>query len=207
MDYCGWYFPELKDSNVECHDVTYMTQIIHDSSTKNKREIPNPKTNLYWGCAFGIRTYFKNSREWKLISSRKSNGLRLERLVFKRVSQNYYLVADAYDGEYIERCTRDFLSSCSGQFKDPIQVNNATIGIGGNSKLLAYTRHDGLMDFQITDSFLNTDQKKRSVIILACYSRNYFSSHLLKANVNPLVWTTGLMCPEAYTVHDATTYR
>ena len=47
------------------------------------------------------------------------------------------------------------------------------------------------------------DHKKRDVIILACYSKNYFQPHLEKANVNSLVWTTGLMAPEAYTIHDA----
>jgi len=60
------------------------------------------------------------------------------------------------------------------------------------------------MDFQLTESY-NTDNKKRDVIILACYSKNYFSAHLKNANVNPLVWTTGLMAPEAYTIHDAIT--
>jgi len=25
----------------------------------------DPARNLYWGAAFGVRTYFKNSRDWK----------------------------------------------------------------------------------------------------------------------------------------------
>jgi len=41
------------------------------------------------------------------------------------------------------------------------------------------------------------------VIILACYSKSYFSQHLKQANINPLVWSAGLMSPEAYTIHDA----
>lgn len=61
------------------------------------------------------------------------------------------------------------------------------------------------MDFQLSDSYQNTDNIKRDVIILACYSKKYFTPHLRSANVNPLVWTTGLMCPEAYTIHDAIT--
>ncbi len=61
------------------------------------------------------------------------------------------------------------------------------------------------MDFQLTEKFQNSDNSKRDVIILACYSKEFFSPHLKAANVNPLVWTTGLMCPEAYTVHDAIT--
>lgn len=61
------------------------------------------------------------------------------------------------------------------------------------------------MDFQLTETYQNTDNKKRDVIILACFSKKYFSPHLELANINPLVWTTGLMCPEAYTIHDAIT--
>jgi hypothetical protein len=71
--------------------------------------------------------------------------------------------------------------------------------------LLAYIGHDGLMDFQLDEAFVNSDKKKRDVIILACYSKSFFSTHLQNANVNPLVWTSGLMCPEAYTLHDAIT--
>jgi hypothetical protein len=59
------------------------------------------------------------------------------------------------------------------------------------------------MDFQLSETFINTDNKKRDIIILACYSKRYFSPYLEAANVNPLVWTTHLMAPEAYTLHDA----
>lgn len=163
----------------------------------------DPDNNLYWGCGFGIRTYFKKSKEWKLVKTQQSDSIVLERLVFKHAIKNCYLIADAYDGQYIEQCTLAFLSACSGQLKDTIQINNSTIGIAGNSGLVGYIGHDGLMDFQLTETYSNTDNKKRNVIILACYSKRYFSPKLASANVNPLVWTTGLMCPEAYTIHDA----
>jgi hypothetical protein len=165
----------------------------------------DPFNNLYWGCAFGIRTYFKNSTEWKLVKSQKIDTLLMERIVFKHVTKNYYLVADAYNGKYIKHCTEEFLRSSSGLLKDTIHVNNKTIGIAGNAKLVSYIGHDGLMDFKLTETFQNTDNKKRDVIILACYSKSYFTSHLKAANVTPLVWTTGLMCTEAYTIHDAIT--
>lgn len=163
----------------------------------------DPNNNLYWGCGYGIRTYFKKSMEWKLLKTQKLDSIRLERLVFKHVSKNFYLVADAYDGQYIKQCTIDFLNSSCGRDKDTLTVENKTIGIAGNSKLLAYIGHDGLMDFQIFDTFPNTDNLKRDIIILACVSKDYFSPYVYESNVNPLVWTTGLMCPEAYTVHDA----
>jgi hypothetical protein len=165
----------------------------------------DPDNNLYWGCAFGIRSYFKNSKEWQLISIAKKDQIRLERLVFKHVTKPCYLIADAYDGQYIEQCTKDFFYSSAGQLAETMQIENNTIGILGNAKLLAYIGHNGLMDFQLSESIRNSDKKKRDVIILACISKNYFAPHLSKANINPLVWTTGLMCPEAYTLHDAIT--
>lgn len=165
----------------------------------------DPNNNLYWGCGFGIRTYFKNSKEWKFIKTQKADSIILERIVFQYVTKGYYLVADAYNGKYIKQCTKDFLSSSCGQLKDTLNINNTSIGISGNALLVAYIGHDGLMDFQLTESYKNTDNKKRDLIILACYSKSYFSPLLSKANVNPLVWTTGLMTPESYTIHDAIT--
>jgi hypothetical protein len=129
----------------------------------------------------------------------------LERLVFKHKIKKYYLVADAYDGQYIKQCTIDFLRSCSGQVKDTLQINGVKIGINGNGKLMAYIGHDGLMDFSLQERFQNTDSLKRDAIILSCKSKKYFTPHLAPTRANPLVWTTGLMCPEAYTLHDALT--
>lgn len=163
----------------------------------------NPNTNLYWGCGFGIRTFFKKSKEWIFLEARKVDSIRPERLVFKHVSKPFYLVADAYDGKYIRECTIDFLRSSSGEWKDSLQISNKTLGVAGNANLIVYIGHDGLMDFSLQESFRNNDKRKRDVAILACYSKRFFSPHLRSANVNPVLWTTHLMCPEAYTIHDA----
>lgn len=163
----------------------------------------DPNSNLYWGCGYGIRTYFKKSAEWQFLQSKKVNDVILERLVFKLATKNIYLIADAYDGQYIKQCTEDFLHSACGKMSDTYPVGDKQIGMHGNAQMLAYIGHDGLMDFELSDTFVNSDNKKRDVIILACYSKHYFSKHLKAAQVNPLVWSTNLMAPEAYTVHDA----
>lgn len=163
----------------------------------------DPDNNLYWGGDFGVRTFFKKSKEWKLIKKEKVNNFILERLIFKNIFNNYYLIADAYDGKYIRQTTIDFLNSCSGQLKDTLHVNHSIIGFDGNAGLLAYIGHDGLMDFRLPDSFKNVDGKSRDCIILACVSKKYFGGFINSAKAYPLVWTTGLMCPEAYTLHDA----
>ncbi|NHN27895.1 hypothetical protein FIA58_019635 [Flavobacterium jejuense] len=163
----------------------------------------DPKNNLYWGCAFGVKTYFKKSTSWKLIKTIAIDSVKMERLVFKHVTQDNYIVADAYNGKFIKQCTIDFLKSCSGQLKDAIVVGDKTLGINGNSNLVGYIGHDGLMDFKIHEEIKNTDNKERDCITLACYSKRFFSSDMNEAKSKPLVWTTGLMCPEAYSIHDA----
>jgi hypothetical protein len=163
----------------------------------------NPNANLYWGCGYGIRSFFKKSKEWTFLKTEKVDSMVMERVIFKHVSRNVYLVADAYNGKHIKTCTEDFLRSCSGKRKDSILVNYMKVGLYGNADLLAYIGHDGLMDFRLTETFANTDGKKRDCIILACISKSYFAPHLKQTQANPLVWTTGLMCPEAYTLHDA----
>jgi hypothetical protein len=162
-------------------------------------------SNLYWGCDDGVRSYFKRSNEWTLLRRYRLDSTRLERLVFQHKISRYFLIADAYDGRAIKQCTIDFLRSCAGQTKDTIHIRGAVAGINGNSRVIAYIGHDGLMDFRLSDDFQNRDGIKRDAIILACISKKYFAPFLRSTGANPLIWTTGLMCPEAYTLHDALT--
>lgn len=127
----------------------------------------------------------------------------MERLLFKHTSRNVYLVADAYNGKYIRQCTIDFFKQCAGRNKDTLRVGEHIIGIGGNSSLLAYIGHDGLMDFSLGEEYIPADYRKRDAIMLACISKKYFAKQLAATGARPVLWTTGLMAPEAYTLHDA----
>lgn len=160
-------------------------------------------TNLYWGAAYGVKTFFKKSKEWKLISTQKINDTIVERLLFKHATESVYLVADAYDGRYIKTATIDLIRASYGLDKKTIMAGSEKIGIGGNADVLAYCGHDGLMDFDLPQEYTKADNKTRSIIILACYSKSYFSPHLQAAGIQPLVWSRGLMSPEAYTLHAA----
>lgn len=170
------------------------------SKIGNGQDLDN---NLYWGCSMGIRSYFKTSSNWQLIKKYAIDSTRMERIVFKHRKSNFYLVADAYNGKYIKQCTIDFFNSNCGKYKDTVKINGITLGINGNAKLLAYIGHDGLMDFSLSDNFGNTDGRTRDAIMLACISKRYFANHLKATKANSLVWSTGLMSPEAYTLHDA----
>lgn len=163
----------------------------------------DPFNNLYWGAAYGIKTYFKKSKEWKLLKSYTLNDTILERLVFKNTTKNIYLTADAYNGKYIQKATEDFLESSAGMKKDLYHFEKETIGIYGNAQLITFIGHDGLMDFKLPFSYQNVDSQTRDIIILACYSRHFFKPKLDAKYTRPIVWSTGLMAPEAYIIHDA----
>ena len=163
----------------------------------------DPNNNLYWGAGYGVRTYFKKSKDWILLKQTKIDDTILERLVFKHKTKDFYLIADAYDGKEIKNTTINFLKSSSGQFKDTLQIDNKILGINGNADLIAYIGHDGLMDFQLNNEYKNDDQKQRDVIILACYSKRFFGPLMENSKINPVVWTSHLMAPEAYIIHDA----
>lgn len=158
--------------------------------------------NLYWGCGYGVKTFFSAQKNWQLQSSKKFNdgSLILERLVFKYRSKEIYLVADAYDGKEIKTCTINFLKSCSGNFNDSVSVNGKTIYCGGASQILSYIGHDGLMDFKLTETYKPADDKKIEAMIYACISRSYFWQHIKSTGATPVVWTSGLCSPKAYSL-------
>lgn len=164
----------------------------------------DPNSNLYWGAVFGIKTFFRKSKNWELISTRHLHDTILERLIFRhKQHKEVYLVADAYNGKYIKQCTIDFFKNSSGKIKDTVMVAGKTLGIKGHATTLAYIGHDGLMDFQLNETFTNTDKIERDIFVLACFSKKYFAPYLKQAQVNPLLCTSHLMAPEAYIIHDA----
>jgi hypothetical protein len=165
----------------------------------------DPKNNLYWGAEYGVKTFFsKKSKEWVVISAQTNPAEHiLERLLFKHRSKNIYLLADAYDGQYIRQTTIDFLFASSGKNEVLMENKGRRIYFGGASNLIAYVGHDGLMDFSIKPGFEKNRDKKRETIILACYSKRFFSPLLKQTGASPLLWPTGLMAPEAYILHDA----
>ena len=164
-----------------------------------------PRTNLYWGAGYGVKNFFKiKSADWTYLKTIKSeNPNILERIVFKHKTEDTYLLADAYDGRKIKECTEDFLYASNNQNIQKITVNARPLEFGGGANLVCYVGHNGLMDFNLNPSFKMNTRPKKEVMILCCYAKNYFSSHLKRANAIPLLWTTHLMAPEAYTLHDA----
>ncbi|AGC76657.1 hypothetical protein LX97_01318 [Nonlabens dokdonensis] len=161
----------------------------------------NPFHNLYWGAGYGLKTYFKKSKDWSLIRIVKDvDSLILERVLFKHKKSGTYLLADAYDGAYIKQTTIDFLEASAGRNGFQINDGDTQLCFGGDANLLSYIGHNGLMEFDVNGAFSQPSTNKIETIILACYSKHYFSKYLKQTNAIPLLWTSHLMAPEAYTL-------
>lgn len=160
--------------------------------------------NLYWGAAYGVRTYFSKSANWQKLAeipNPKENVL--QRLVFKHKTQNVYLVADAYRGIKMKETVADFLAAVSGERRETLEAGGQKLQVLGSADMVAFVGHNGLMDFKLAAMPKKHDDAKRDAVILACASRSYFTAPLKAAGANPLLWTSNLMAPEAYILHDA----
>lgn len=162
----------------------------------------DPDGNLYWGARYGLRTWFDRARGWTRTSqgSRPNAGV-LQRLVFTTRARDttVYLVADAWDGSRMREAIHAFMDAASGRTPQVIDVDGQRVEAGGRSHVVAFLGHNGLMDFEPPVLAPGEQHPARAAIVLACASRRYFQAPLARSGARPLLLTTGLMAPEAYT--------
>jgi hypothetical protein len=164
----------------------------------------NAATNLYWGAAFGIKTFFTRNKDWELISlTPNPSASILERCIFKHRRNTTVLVADAYRGKEISQTIWDFLEAAAGKPGEQLKAGDVQFHASGSADLVAYVGHNGLMDFKLATNAKQRDDRHRRAIILACASKQYFADALEKSGASPLLWTTNLMAPEAYVLSAA----
>jgi hypothetical protein len=164
--------------------------------------------NLYWGSAYGVKTFFSRSADWLRVSCGKGPKAEvLERCIFQYRTANVYLVADAYRGMEIKQAVLDFFDSAAGDGAVTVKVDGGSgmqaLPVYGGANLVAYIGHDGLMDFQLSKLPTRKNDARREAIVLACASKQFFRDGVRASGAYPLIWTTGLMAPEAYTLKSA----
>ena len=166
--------------------------------------------NLYWGAAYGVKTFMKKQPQWQLVSTTNNPVAPiLERLIFKHKHKNVYLVADAYDGQYIKEATQDFLDFSAGAHAKNIPFEKQALAGGGQANLVVYIGHNLLMEYLITEGpkppvvneLMRTENIKRQAAVFACQSKRYFSEPIQKTGTRPLITTTTNMAPEAYSLN------
>lgn len=173
----------------------------------------NPDTNLYWGAGYGVRTFFRKKYGWKTLQTDAPTFPVLERTAAQRKvgSKTVILVAEAYDGRNIMDAIEHFLRAGAGEdrrtlsLRDPAGLlPDRTVSLGGAADLVAYVGHNGLMDNPAPSvPARSAAGGPEGAIILACIADAYFKDLLAQAGVAPLVWTTNLMAPEAYSLDAA----
>lgn len=172
-----------------------------------------PQNNLYWGAGYGLKTYFNKQKEWQLVQTyKKPQSFVLERIVYKHKIKDIYIVADAYDGQYIKNTIQDLFNFSAGHDKQLIQLASQQIAIGGAANLVIYVGHNGLMDWSLNNIFNKAKipvvsmeqrslQANRQVAVFACKSQQYFSKPLAATGISPAILTTHYMAPEGYVVY------
>ncbi len=166
----------------------------------------NPKSNLYWGALYGVKTHLKKHKDWTLVESIQQPNMDdviLERVVFRKETdgQSIYIVADAYRGDQMKDCLSDYLNALAGKSKASLHVHDTDIGILGNADLIVFNGHNGLMDVEM-DIIPNQDDSYRDAMAIACASHGYFTGHLEYTGGYPLLMTTNLLAPEAYVLEN-----
>lgn len=195
---------QTKASTKTIHVFVALCDNVHQGIVPVPAKIGNgkdPANNLYWGCGYGIKSFFKlKTTDWKLVRIvPTTNPKILERVLFKHATKDVYMLADAYDGEQIKTCIEDFFKASNGQELQQVEFGEKKLNFGGGSQLISYIGHNGLMDFEVAMEY-QSSVGKRDIVALACYSKSYFSPEIKQAGANPLIWTTHLMAPEAYTL-------
>jgi hypothetical protein len=169
----------------------------------------DPAHNLYWGAAYGVRTFLRKSADWKEVFAAQNpyKGI-LQRSVFQHRTENVLLIAVAYRGSEMQQAVTDFFRAAAGV--NIHQGEPALCMVAGllqcapdYADLVVYAGHDGLMDFSLSPDFSARSGGSRQAIVLACASKVYFAALLRSSGAEPLLWTTGLMAPEAYTLEAA----
>jgi hypothetical protein len=169
----------------------------------------DPAHNLYWGAAYGVRTFLRKSADWKevFVAQNPNKGI-LQRSVFQHRTENVLVIADAYRGSEIRQAVTDFFRAAAGINIRQGEPSLCTIAgllqcAPDYADLVVYVGHDGLMDFSLSPDFSGRSAGSRQAIVLACASKSYFAALLRPSGAEPLLWTTGLMAPEAYTLDAA----
>jgi len=173
----------------------------------------DPNSNLYWGAMYGVRTFFAKSPRWRRVSSgdlavaRDDCGAILGTVVFESTAPGAktYILAEAFDGARMDVALRQFFEAAAGRLSRVVVWGSGpervVVLAGGAADMVCFVGHNGLMDSRPEHLPSKAPGANPScAVVLACKSREYFLEPLRQAGCPPLITTTGLMAPEAYTL-------
>ena len=153
----------------------------------------SPRTNLYWGALYGMKTYFKRKQGWSVKTIAPSREHVLDAI---SLSHSFHpeaeIIAEAYDGQFQSSPLNNFFGGLSSD-QDPPDLS-------------CFVGHNPLMDIIERPVFATADLRERNrhrsvkASVIACQSARYFKQKLDDLGVEPYVLTRSNMAPEAYVV-------
>jgi hypothetical protein len=162
----------------------------------------DPDHNLYWATSKGMKRFFKELKDWKMVRLSYNIGDNiLQRAIFKKSFSNgaiVYLVADAYRGDRMPECLDDYFNSLSEHKNDTLIIGKDSIKINGGADLIAFNGHNGLMDESTKFEKATSQTRPKDAVSISCASSGYFKVKYLETNSYPLVHTTNLLYPGAF---------
>lgn len=199
---------------IVAHVVVALCDNVHQGIVPVPARIGNgqdPRTNLYWGAGYGVRSFFSRKAGFSLQLLPHEAPV-LDRLLLRRAiersgtSTSLVVVAEAWDGKFIAAALARFLRLAAGHEPETLSVDGRSLRAGGHASVVAFIGHNGFMDFSPpAPPQGNRGAPPRSTIVLACASQQYFGRLLSPGDSHQLLLTTGLMAPEAYTLDAALT--
>jgi hypothetical protein len=200
---------------VVAHVIVALCDNLHQGIVPVPKGVGNgqdPRSNLYWGAGYGLRFYFSHKAGYSL-RQLSFSGQVLDKVALTKDLPGpihpvkLVVVAEAWDGAAIAAAITRFLRLAAGFDSEsiaPAVAGGATLAAGGDAAIVAFVGHDGLMDFAAPSCpMARRGALPRSSIVLACASEQYFLNLIRAGGSHPLLLTTGLMAPEAYSLEDA----
>lgn len=175
----------------------------------------DPKSNLYWGAMYGVKTFLRRSPHWRQIAGARvalgaDAGAVLDTAVFELAGRpKTYLLAEAFDGAKMPSALQRFFEAAAGRLARVAAwgrgERQTVVRAGGAADVVCFVGHNGLMDHRLSHAPRRAAGAAgpARAIVLACKSRDDFVEPLRRAGCSPLITTSGLMAPEAYTLDAA----
>lgn len=153
----------------------------------------SPRTNLYWGAMYGVKSYFQRHEDWAVerIETLNPNILESLKLVSKRFD-GFEIKVEAWDGAKQKLAVSAYFNELS----ESETGADLTLFVGHNALMDHYVGAYPVVRISVAENIV----RKRKTAVIACRSRSYFSSFAESAGVESYVMTNGLMAPEAYVI-------
>ena len=161
----------------------------------------DPKSNLYWGARYGVRSVFSNAQGWgtEQMPFSDSDSVILDRVVFRKKlpsGSDLIVLAEAYDGRQMQSCLDDFFDAARGNGAAIKNFDLSGCDLA-NPNLVVFNGHNGIIKADVMPNQLSAD-RPRDVAAIACLTDESFTVQLEQMNAYPALMTLSLMAPEGY---------